>query len=455
MKGKSIKKLICTVIATAIIASMAAGCGKKTEDSQKPSDTTTPGTSGTTTTEKKPEDFKGEITFWHFNKDEGPVMAEMFMKKYPNVKVNVQIISDQDQGYQNKLTAAINSGSGMPDVYCGESAFVKRFVNMEGGFLDLSQTPYNAEEIAKNMVPYTVDIGRDPEGKIRALTYQATPGAIGYKRELAKQYFGTDDPDKISEMMSTPEKMLEMARQLKEKSGGKVTFFAARQELERLYIGARATGWVKDGKLVIDPMMDEYVDAAKIYRDEKLEAGLEQWSQAWSASIAANDVFAYAIPTWGIPWIIGSNDEARKDKGEWALAKSPIPYFWGGTWLGVYSESKNKELAWEFVKFITSDKDAMKEWQSKIGDFMNHKDIIAEEAAGNNLNATLNQNVYKFFEPALEGINGNTFTEYDDRIQAAWDDNMASYLANKISKEEFYKNFKEKVKSDFPDLIVE
>lgn len=170
----------------------------------------------------------GEITFWHFNNDEGPVMAEMFMEKYPNVKVNLQIISDQNQGYQNKLTQAIVNGTGVPDVYCGEAAFVKRFVNEEGGFANLSDPEFNVEEVIKDMVPATVDIGRDDDGNIRALTYQATPGAIAYKRELALEYFGTDDPAEISELISTPKKMLETARLLKEKSGGKVKFFPAR-----------------------------------------------------------------------------------------------------------------------------------------------------------------------------------------------------------------------------------
>ena len=304
------------------------------------------------------------------------------------------------------------------------------------------------------MVPATVDIGRDDNGDIRALTYQVTPGAIAYKRELAKQYLGTDDTKEISEMISTPEKMLETARLLKEKSGGKVKFFAARQELARLYLGARSQGWVVDNKLVIDPMVDKYVDMAKKFREEGLEAGLEQWSQPWSASIAANDVLAYAVPTWGIPWIVESNDEARKDQGKWGLADSPIAYTWGGTWLGVYSGSKNKELAWEFVKFMVSNQDAMKEWSSKIGDFMNNTNIIDEYAAGTEINKTFNQNLYEVFKPSLNDINGKILTQYDDRIEAAFYDSMASYLAGEIDKDTMYKNFKEKVKSDFPDLIV-
>lgn len=444
---KGLKKVICLIATLAVVTGAFAGCGSaddKKNDGQ-----------ATNFTQKKPEDYKGEITFWHFNKDEGPAMVEMFKKKYPNVKVNLQIIPDKDQAYQNKITQTLSNGGDMPDVFCGESAVVKRFVNLEDAFADLSQAPFNANEIVKKMVPATVDIGRDDSGKIRALTYQVTPGGIGYKREIAKQYFGTDDPDKISEMMSTPEKLLEMAKTLKDKSAGKVKFFASRQELEKIYFGARTDGWVKDGKLTVDPMIDKYVDMAKIYRSEGLETGQEQWAQPWSAGIAGNDAFAYAIPTWGIPWIVESNDANRKDKGLWGIAKSPISYCWGGTWLGVSNKSKNKELAWQFVKFLTSDKDQMKQWSKDKGDFMNNIDLINELAASGDVNKTFNQNPYAVFKPSLDSINGKLFTQYDDRVTAAFDDNMASFLAGKISKDDMYKKFKEKVKSDFPDLKVE
>lgn len=447
MKSKKMKMAICLTLSALMLSSLFVGCSKEKEDSKQTS---------TTFTEKKPEDYKGEITFWHFNKDEGPVIVENFKKKYPNVKVNYQTISDQNQGYQNKMASLIASGTGVPDVFVAESAFVKRFVNMDGAFDDLSKAPYNASDITKTMVPYTVDIGKDTKGEIRALSHQATPGAIGYKRDIAIKYFGTDDPDKISEMMSTPDKLLDMAKQLKEKSGGTVKFFSSQQELERVYLGSRDTGWVKDGKLVIDPKMDEFVSIAKTMRDGSMDAGILQWSQPWSAGIAKDDVFAYAIPTWGIPWIIECNDANRKDQGKWALAKAPYPYFWGGTWFGVSKTSKNKELAWLFVKFMTADKDNLAQWAKDRGDFINQTDLIPNMASDNaNINKTLNQNVYKVYEPILKDIKGSIFTEYDDRIQAAYDDNLNSYLAGKISKDDFIKKFKEKVKSDFPDLKVE
>ena len=442
---KGLKKVICLIASMSVMVGAFAGCGSS-DDSKE---------TKTAYTQKDPKDYKGTITFWHFNKDEGPVMKEMFEKAYPNVKVNLQIISDQNQGYQNKLTSAIANGSGVLDVFCGESAVVKRFVNLENGFADLSQKPFEAESVINKMIPATVDIGRDDNGKIRALTYQVTPGALAYKRNVAKKYLGTDDPDKISEMISTVDKLTDVAKTLKEKSNGKVKLVASRSEHERVYFGARSEGWVKDGKLNVDPMIDKFVDVAKTYRDSGYESGLTQWQPAWAASIAKEENLFYACPSWGIANIIECNDKDGKDKGTWGLAQSPIPYTWGGTWLGVYDKSKNKELAWQFVKYMTSNKEGMKAWTKKMGDVMNNTDVIDEYKKSGTLNKTFNQNPYTVFDKSMSKINGKIMTQYDDRINAAFDDALDTYLAGKCSKDDMWKKVKEKVKSDYPELNVE
>ena len=49
-----------------------------------------------------------------------------------------------------------------------------------------------AAEAAKTY-PFVTDVGTY-DGVTKAYAYQATPGALFYRRSLAKEYFGTDDP---------------------------------------------------------------------------------------------------------------------------------------------------------------------------------------------------------------------------------------------------------------------
>jgi ABC-type glycerol-3-phosphate transport system substrate-binding protein len=401
-----------------------------------------------------PGELSGTLTFWHFNNDEGPKLAEAFMAKYPNVTINVQITADTDLAYQNKVTSAINAGSGMPDVYVAENAFVKRFVNMSGGFVDLSQEPYNAENYIEETIPYTVDIGRSDDGKIKALSWQACPGGFGYKRDLALLYLGTDDPDEIAKMMDTPENIIETARKVKEASGGKVKLLVGPEDLFKVYVGSRAQSWVENGELTIDPKMLEFIDLAKVLRDEDLEGGIRQWTPAWSAAISDDEHMMWAIPTWGIQWIIAVNDEAGS-KGRWGIT-TPIPFYEGGTWVGISEQSKNKELAWEFVKFLATDVEHLEGWAKETGDFVSNMTIIEKlQNDGDFINETIKENTYQVYGSMVDQIDGGLITQYDDQMRVTFQDYLNAFLAGNIeSKEVMIQQFKEQIANDLPNITV-
>lgn len=445
MKKGLLSKALIIALSAAMISSTFAGCGKST---------TADASAGGDYSNMDISKLKGTLTFWHFNKDEGPRLGQAFMDKFPNIKVDTQITADTDMAFQNKISAAVRAGSGLPDVFAAESAYVKRFVSTKGIFADLSKAPYNASSITKKMVPYTVGIGKDNNGDIRALSWQATPAGIGYKRSIAKQYLGTDDPDQISAMLATPDKMIETGNKLKTASNGKVRLFAGVEELKKVYLGGRKTGWEKGGKLVIDPKLDEFIDVAKKLRDQGLDSAYGQWTPAWSASIGGADSLCYAMPTWGVANIIGAND--KKAKGNWAIAKSPFPYFWGGTWLGISAQTKNTKLAWAFVKYIATDEEHLSSWSDQTGDFVNNTDVIKKKIQENKLDPTTNQNIYNTFNSQLSSINGNIFTPNDDKIENDFTDALKTYLSGGYkTKDDFIKAFKDKVKSDFPDLKVD
>ncbi|MDP4180551.1 MAG: extracellular solute-binding protein [Bacillota bacterium] len=398
---------------------------------------------------------KGSITFWHFNKDEGPNMVNAFNKRYPNVRVNLSIIPDKDQQYQNKLTSAIRAGSGAPDVFTAESAFVKRFVDAPDCFDDLTT---KAKDIKSNMYQFALDVGTDQNGKLRALSHQIAPVSFGYKKGLALKYLGTSDPLKISQMLSTPENILKTASALKSKSGGTVALFPTWEELFRTYLGGRSSGWVVGNKLKIDQKMLDFFDMAKTLRANGYESALDQWSPGWSSAIAAdNKALCWAIPSWGVPWIIGSNDNKAANGGRWALANPVYANYWGGSWMGIYAKSSNKQTAFGFVKFFTSDKAHLKQWSIDNQDLPNNKDVIMEFSSGSSYTSSITgQNNAKIFGSIAEKINGKLSTKYDDTIENAYDDVMRSYLNGKIkSKDDAINAFKDKVKINLKDIYVE
>ena len=50
-------------------------------------------------------------------------------------------------------------------------------------------------------------------------------------------------------------------------------------------------------------------------------------------------VFSYFLPTSGLPYVLAPNaksaDGSSDTSGDWGVITGPLPYQWGGTWLGV------------------------------------------------------------------------------------------------------------------------
>jgi ABC-type glycerol-3-phosphate transport system substrate-binding protein len=283
---------------------------------------------------------KTVLKVWSFT-NEINTMAIAFEGENPDVDVQYTMIPMTNGEYQTKVKAALKSND-MPDVIALEAAFVKSYV--ESDFLaDLADLMPAAE--AAKVYPFVTDVGTN-DGVIKAFAYQATPGALFYRRSLAKEYFGTDDPAKIQELLSDMDKYTAAAAVVKEKSGGKTYMVASNGDFQNLFFANRAQPWIVDDTLTVDPMVEKYVKTAKTFRDNGYEARATQWQEGWFAGMndtlkdAKGDpkqIFSYFLQTWGLPYVLAPNAKAKdgsKDTtGDWAVITGPLPYQWGGTCL--------------------------------------------------------------------------------------------------------------------------
>lgn len=461
MNKQYIKKGVAVILSVLMTASLLVGCVGDTEE-PNPTDPPKAGDQdgdkdGDKSGDEGESELSGKLVFAHFNDDEASVLADAFTAKHPDVEIEVQITSRDDDAYVTAVRSDIRAGN-PPDVFAAEAADVKRLVNLEDGYEDLTGAPYNAGDFYDKLLPFTIDIGKSDDGKIRALSHQGTPAAIGYKRGLAKEHLGTDDPAEIAKMFSSKDKIIETAETLGEAG---VNIFPSWQELMRIYLGARQQPWVVDGKLVIDDKIDEMIDLVKELRDKELEGEMGAWEPQWFAAIEDEENFAWAIPTWGLRWIIvaGMDEEEANPlatAGEWALAEPPAAYSWGGTWYGIAKDSDNKELAWEFIKFLTIDEEQAEAHARKTGDFTSNLAVIEKLSNDEGfVHELINQNPYEFFLPMVDEFRGEMLTEYDGTIEDAFQEAMNSYLGGSLTKDQMFKQFKDQLRSDFPDLEID
>ncbi|MBN1798389.1 MAG: extracellular solute-binding protein [Spirochaetales bacterium] len=398
------------------------------------------------------ETWDGESTtlsVWTFT-DEMKKWIDEFEMLNPDIEIDLTIVPCED--YLHKLRPVLRSGRNAPDVFAAEYANVVDLV--ESGFYeDLGKAPYKAD--ISDVFPYIVEVGTDSGGRLRALSWQAVPGGILYRRSVAEQYLGTADPEKIGRMLSTPEKFLATARKLNEKSGGRVKLIAGYGDYQHFPLALRKKAFVANGRLNIERCILDYFEMAKIMRDEELTAEIGTWSSPWFENMNEEnpEFLCYVLPTWGLHYVIKPN--GRDTVGDWGLCEGPAAYFWGGTWVGIYKNSENKQAAWKFVKFMTQEHESLEWWAMETGDFVSNKAVvnkIKQDFADQQLGG---QNHYAFYARLADKIDGSLLKKYDLDIRGFLMGAINNYVEGMMTKEEAIEQFKADVENAFPDIRVE
>ena len=212
------KKVLSLISAMALLATMTACGGDEPSDSssskkeENSSSSTVDESSSDESKDESSADDSGEqqtINLWAFT-EEVPGMMEKYIKLNPDFgkkyKIEKTVIATTNGEYQPALDAALNAGGkDAPDIYCAEAAFILKYTQ---GSACKFAAPYkdlgldvDAKIEEAQIAPYSVEIGTNPSGDVVGLGYQATGGAFIYRRSIAKDAFGTDDPDEIGKVI--------------------------------------------------------------------------------------------------------------------------------------------------------------------------------------------------------------------------------------------------------------
>lgn len=447
------KRALAAILAAAMVMSSLAGCGgsgTKKPGNDKPQEIT-----------KDVSKTEGEIEVWtNLSQDEMNFYVEEFNKKVPGVKVNVMVMPSSE--YRTKLQNAFRTGTNAPDVATFEISDMGAYKETDM-LEDLSQEQYGAEEVAKDMIPYVNDLSRDADGKLRGLSWQSTPGGFWYRKDLALEYLGTDDPDELYEMLSDWDKIIEVGKTVYEKSGGKIALLDDAESVLQIYASYKGQQpWVdKDGKLISDEyMLEMYQLMDKVLKNNG-SAQTEAWSAGWTSAMFSKDMFILmAYPTWGLNFCIKPGipeGKAAEAENKWGCMKAPIPYQNGGTWYGMYSGSENKDAAWAWIKTMTSNEDYLVDGLAgQWGDFPSYIPAIErciEE--GHTDPVTGDQEYFQEFYDIAKEVKPDPMTKYDRQAWTSATAQMKELANGTVTPEEAVQAFKEDMKNIYPEIIIE
>lgn len=299
--------------------------------------------------EPLPSDYEGTLTMWGWDDTYFECVTSAFQEKYPNVKFEYTPMVNEDT-YQKYQTTII-AGSELPDVAWAGIEWRAKIFELDM-WEDLSAEPYNFDMndcfsyLHKNLV--------NSRGEVCGIEQCVCPAGLAYRRDLALEYLGTDDPNELEAMFPTWEDFIEKGEEVYEKSGGTVFMMRGISEVQTFISGQSGTSWVEGNKIQLTKALKNSVDLAVQFRDHQVCDDLEIWSTEWQKSLGEDKHIFVICPTWIVPFRIIPNDPEGKDLGHWGLMNAPEGNVsWGGTTLGISKSCKDKRLAWEFIKFAT------------------------------------------------------------------------------------------------------
>lgn len=452
------KRALALIMALAMATTLNA-CGNK--DNNKPTSNEPVATTDSKDENKTVSTEKFYIYSWNTELQD---RLNYFKEAYPDDFARIEYVNIGDSAiYQEKIDGLLGQSDAKeyPDMFAAEADYIKKYVNSDNtlAVTDLGVT----DDDMSNMYDYTLTIPTDQRNNsVKGLSWQACPGSMMYRTDLAKDLLGADTPEAMQEKVKDWDTFLATAKEVKEKSGGKTKILSGPDDIQRAFLGAKTEAWVDDSQnFKIDQKVLDYMDTYKALVDDDLTNGTEQWSEQWNANCANDSTLAYFGCTWFLHWTIkakcGGEKVGEGTYGKWAMCQGPSTYYWGGTWLCASANCSDKELAGKIMKTLCCDTDTMYNIAADTLDYVNNKaaveKLIADKKGAYDFLG--GQDFLAVFAPLAEKVDVSWMSAYDQKINDALNNQLKAYSAGEKDKDAAIADLKKAVKNDYPAVNVE
>ena len=466
---KRMKKIASLFLAATMVLSLAA-CGSSEKESG--GDESAQEESGSESTEE------GKVlNIWCWNDE----FQSRFNDYYPEVKeiaddkstttlndgtvVKWTINPNENNNYQNKLDEALLNQESADaddkiDIFLIEADYALKYVDSEYTVDVVNDIGLTEDDMADQYL-YTKDIVTDSNGAIKGTTWQATPGLFAYRRSIAKDVLGTDDPDEVQAALSDWDKFNAVAEQASAKG---YKMLSGYDDSYRTFSNNVSAPWVDGTKVVVDANLMNWVDQTKEFTDKGYNNKTSLWDDGWAADQGPDgDVFGFFYSTWGINFTLLGNSLADPDGeqavgngiyGDYAVCEGPEPYYWGGTWICAAAGTDNTATVKDVMEKLTCDSDIMKQITLDTQDYTNNKTAMNAIAEDPEFGSDFlgGQNHIALFAEAAEKIDMSNAGKYDqgcnEKFQAAFKD----YFDGSVDIDTAKANFETAIMELYPNL---
>ncbi|MES2934041.1 MAG: extracellular solute-binding protein [Pseudomonadota bacterium] len=277
----------------------------------------------------------------------------LWKKAHPDIEIKLVSLNYGD--HHTAMTTALATGSNLPDVMAVEVGFIGRFAE-SGGLEDLSKAPYSALPNQSKFFAFTYPQAMGHANGLAAIPADIGPGTMFYRKDLMDKA-GISEAD----LTKSWEGYIESGKKLKTSTGAYLLAHAS--DIQGIYIRSglkdgQGVYFDKDGKTLVDtPRFQKAFELAKAARAAGIDAKIGAWSNEWSEGFKTNKIASQMMGAWLAghlaDWL------APATKGLWRSSNLPGGSFgsYGGSFYAIAKKAQNKTEAWEFIKFMTLNKE--------------------------------------------------------------------------------------------------
>lgn len=479
------KKVVSILLLATMTTSLLAGCGGKGSDSSTNTTSSNSSDSQTSSNANASSDTasgsdtaadEGQvINIYSFNDELRNRITAVYSEiestsedgttsTLKNGKVIKWIINpNQDGVYQDKLDEALTAqmsaaADDKVDIFAAELDYVVKYTDADiDAAMTLESLGINPGTDLADQYEFTKTVASDQNGVMRASTWQACPGVLVYRRDIAKEVFGTDDPAEIGKKTSDWATMKATAEELKAKG---YYAFSSYADTFRTYSNNVAQEWVtmeNPNTVKVDQKIMDWVTDSK----EWLDAGYfdptvkGQWNADWYTAMGSNaKVFAFLFPAWGIDTQMVPNWDG--EAGAWAVTNAPLSFNWGGTYVLAATGTDNPQTVKDIILALTANKDNLTTITQNYSEFANAQSVMSAAATDDAFGSDFlgGQNPYGYFSDSLASIKMAPLSAYDQGCVELIQNAFSDYFQGQVDFDKAKSNFETAIMERYPEITA-
>ena len=139
------------------------------------------------------------------------------LDKFPEYKDYVEFVTlgvgGTSDEYKTAIDTALTSGDKYPSLIPADNDVAKYWSEDDTKTANLTDLGFT-DDVMANSYDFAKQYGTY-NGELKAVTWQATAGSVFYRRDIAKEVLGSDDPETVQAALADWDKFFETADKLK------------------------------------------------------------------------------------------------------------------------------------------------------------------------------------------------------------------------------------------------